>query len=142
MTIATLATVAIAPVDSVLKAAQKSVTSPATEQLTSKFEAMMQAPRAEQVWSAQAANAPQAPQAPAGPNAITQLVDKQQSLLQKSFADAEAFAANASNLSMQEVAAQSMKLSHDMTMANFNLQSITAVAQGSNKSLQTLLKNQ
>jgi type III secretion system HrpB2-like protein len=139
MTIATLATVAIAPVDSVLKAAQKSVTSPATEQLTSKFEAMMQAPKAEQLRTAQAANAPQAP---AGPNAITQLVDKQQSLMQKSFSDAQAFTANASNLSMQEVAAQSMKLSHDMTMANFNLQSITAVAQGSNKSLQTLLKNQ
>ena len=136
MTIATLATVAITPVDSVLKAAQKSVPSPVTEQLTSKFEAMMQAPKAEQVRAAQAA------QAPSGPNAITQMVDKQQVLLQKSFADAEAFTANAGNLSMQEVAAQSMKLSQDLTMANFKLQSVTAVAQGSNKSLQTLLKNQ
>jgi type III secretion inner rod protein HrpB2 len=126
-------TVAAAPVDSVLKAAQESATSPAMEQLTSKFEAMMQTPKAEQA---------QAAQAPTGPNAITQLVDKQQSLLQKSFADVEAFTANASNMSMQDVAAQSMKLSHDMTMANFNLQSTTAVAQGSNKSLQTLLKNQ
>jgi type III secretion inner rod protein HrpB2 len=135
-TVASVASAAIAPVDSVLKAAQKSVPSPAMDQLTNKFQAMMQAPKAEQAQAALAA------QAPSGPNAITQLVDKQQALMQKSFADVEAFTANASNLTMQEVAAQSMKLSHDMTMANFNLQSTTAVAQGSNKSLQTLLKNQ
>jgi type III secretion system HrpB2-like protein len=131
----TIAHVAIAPVDAVLKAAQKSVPSPAMAQLTSKFEAMMQAPKAEQASAAQAA------QATSGPNAATQLVDKQEALMKKSFSDVEAFTANAGDMSMQEVVAQSMKLSRDMTMANFSLQSTTAVAQGSNKSLQTLLKN-
>jgi type III secretion system HrpB2-like protein len=132
----TIPTVAVAPVESVLKTAQKGVASPAMEQLTSKFEALMQAPKAEQ------ANAARVASAASGPNAVTQLVDKQQALMQKSFHDVEAFTANAGNLSMQEVAAHSMKLSHDLAMANFHLQSTTAVAQGSNKSLQTLLKNQ
>jgi type III secretion inner rod protein HrpB2 len=129
----TVPTVAIAPVESVLQAAQKSVPSPAMEQLTQKFESMMKAPQADMAGAAQPSQ---------GPNTLTEVVNKQEALMHKAFEDVETFAANADKMSMNEVAAQSMKLSRDMAMANFALQSTTAVAQGSNKSLQTLLKNQ
>jgi type III secretion inner rod protein HrpB2 len=124
--------IAIVPVESVLQAAQKNVASPAMEQLTQKFESMMQRPQPD----------PAALQVQQGPNAITEVVNKQEALMRKSFEDVQTFTDNAASLSMNEMLAQSMKISRDMTLANFSLQTTTAVAQGTNKSLQTLLKNQ
>lgn len=124
----------VVPVESVLQAAQKPVASPAMDSLTQTFEALMKK-------GPQQFDPTVTPTPSPGPNAITQVMSKQEAVMRKTFDEVQAFTERAGDMSIQEMTAQNMKLTRDLSMANFSLQTTTAVAQGSNKSLQTLLKN-
>ena len=52
------------------------------------------------------------------------------------------FLDDAPNMSSMEITTAGMALSHSLAMVNMKMQVATSLTQGSNKSLQTLLKNQ
>lgn len=107
----------------------------ATQALAEKFEALMKPGpgtehRPESLASGNAANS------------VTDVMSKKEAMLNEVFADAQTFTANAPNMSMNELMAANMDLSRRMAMANVGMQSVTALGQSTNKSLQSLLKNQ
>jgi len=79
---------------------------------------------------------------PAGPNALAAVIQNQQSDIDKVQAGAQDFLDNAPNMSSMEIVTSGMALSHSLAMVNMKMQVATSLTQGSNKSLQTLLKNQ
>jgi type III secretion system HrpB2-like protein len=129
----TAAISAIASVESVVEAAQKSVNSPATEQLSDKFAALMQTPGA-------AHAAP--PMSPAEPNSLLNVMEAQEAMFKQTVADLNAFQHNADKMSANEAAAEQMRLTMELAVSSVHFQFGSQVAQDSNKSLQTLLKNQ
>ena len=125
---------AIAPVEVVSQAAAKAVVPPTpAEDLAHKFDTMMKAP-------SPLDNAAQ--MKPHQSHEITQAVNRQESLVRDTFDKIDALQRHSGDMTNQELMAQSLVLSRDLTLANFTISSATAVAQGSNKSLQSLLKNQ
>lgn len=132
---------AVATVSHVLDAAKTPApSSPAMDQLSVKFEAMMkQSPHnGGQHPDAQPFSTPPASD---GPNAISQVMSKQEAYLKQTMADVDNFSANASRMSLVEMTAKGMQISRDIGMAKAHLDVAMGVAQGSNKSLQGLLKN-
>jgi len=123
----------IPPVDEALKAlaAGTGHTPPTavTPEMRHQFEALMKQP----------ANV--AP-APSGPNALAAVIENQQSDIDKVQAGAQQFLDQAPGMSSMEIVATGMTLSHSLAMVNMKMQVATSLTQGSNKSLQTLLKNQ
>ncbi len=79
---------------------------------------------------------------PAGPNALAAVIQNQQSDIDKVQAGAQQFLDEAPNMSSMEIVTSGMALSHSLAMVNMKMQVATSLTQGSNKSLQTLLKNQ
>jgi type III secretion system HrpB2-like protein len=132
---------AVATVSHVLEAAKTPApSSPAMDQLSVKFEAMMkQSPHN----GGQHAGAEpfSTPPASDGPNAISQVMSKQEAYLKQTMADVDNFSVNASRMSLVEMTAKGMQISRDIGMAKAHLDVAMGVAQGSNKSLQGLLKN-
>ena len=130
---------AISAVEHVLKQARTPHDSAATQALSEKFEALMKP-------SAGAERRPDVDTATHeldhGVNAVTSVMSKNEALMSAAFDDAQAFSANASSLSMSDLMAANMDLSRRMAMANVGMQSVTALGQSTNKSLQSLLKNQ
>jgi type III secretion system HrpB2-like protein len=132
---------AVATVSQVLNAAKTPApNSPAMDQLTVKFEAMMK--QSTHGGGQHPGEAPfSAPPASDGPNAISQVMSKQEAYLKKTMAEVDNFSANASSMSLVEMTAKGMQISRDIGMAKAHLDVAMGVAQGSNKSLQGLLKN-
>ena len=79
---------------------------------------------------------------PTGPNALAAVIQNQQSDIDKVQAGAQQFLDDAPNMSSMEIVTSGMALSHSLAMVNMKMQVATSLTQGSNKSLQTLLKNQ
>lgn len=129
----------IKAVEQVLKLARTPHESPLTQALSEKFEAMMKP----------GAGAEQRPESlershesDHGVNAVTDVMSKNEALMSAAFDDAKVFSANAASMSMNDLMAANMDLSRRMAMANVGMQSVTALGQSTNKSLQSLLKNQ
>ncbi len=122
---------AIAPIDSVTKTPLRSFSTPEAEHLAQKFEAMMKAPPP-----------PGEIEASFQPSDAAKSIGAHESRLTQTFEDINEFTTQAAGMSIQEATAVGTKLSSELALANFSLNSATAVASGSHKSLQTLLKNQ
>ena len=75
-------------------------------------------------------------------NVVTQVIERQQGDLQRVEGQVENFLAAAPGMGASEVVAASMAVSRNVAVTNLKLQIATSITQGSNKSLQTLLKNQ
>ena len=130
---------AVSSIDHVLKFARTQKDLPVDDALAQKFASLMQ--------PAPGADAPARPDfhAPAvgqGVNAVTDVMAKHEAAMRGAFDDAHAVAANASSMSMNELVAANIDVSNRMAVANVGMQSVTALGQGANKSLQSLLKNQ
>jgi len=123
---------AIPPVDEALKAlasgsgAAQPAVAPALRQ---QFEALMQRPT-------------EVAPPPAGPNALAAVIQSQQADIDQVQAGAQKFLDDAPNMTSMEITTSGMALSHSLAMVNMKMQVATSLTQGSNKSLQTLLKNQ
>jgi type III secretion system HrpB2-like protein len=124
---------AVVPVDTVMQTAHKGISSPAMEQLTQKFDALMKAPQPHHT-------AP--PFQPHEPNAVAQVMDKQETMMRQSFADVDKLTANMDHMSTHELMIAGMQISRSMAMGSMGMQATMGVAQGSGKALQSLLKNQ
>jgi type III secretion system HrpB2-like protein len=75
-------------------------------------------------------------------NVIQHVIERQQGDLQRVEGQVENFLAAAPGMGASEVVAASMAVSRNVAVTNLKLQIATSITQGSNKSLQTLLKNQ
>ena len=126
---------AIGAVDQVLKLARTPNESAATQALSEKFDALMKpGPGTEQ--------RPESLPVGNGVNSVTDVMSKKEAMLSEVFADAQIFRENSSTMSMNELMIANMDLSRRMAMASVGMQSVTALGQSTNKSLQSLLKNQ
>jgi hypothetical protein len=126
---------AIGAIDQVLKLARTPNESVATQALSEKFDALMKpGPGTEQ--------RPESLPIGNGVNSVTDVMSKKEAMLNQVFADAQTFKASASTMSMNELMVANMDLSRRMAMASVGMQSVTALGQSTNKSLQSLLKNQ
>jgi type III secretion system HrpB2-like protein len=132
---------AVASVSQVLEAAKTTPqSSPAMDQMSVKFEAMMKNPQ--HTGGQHPGSDPlSTPPVSDGPNAISQVLGKQEAYLKKTFDDAHQFSADAHNMSLVEMHVKGMQMTTNMTLASTHLNVAMGVAQGSNKSLQGLLKN-
>ena len=130
---------AVSSIDQVLKFARTQKDLPVDDALAQKFASLMQpAPGAD----ASARPDFHAPAVGQGANAVTDVMAKHEAAMRGAFDDAHAVAANASSMSMNELVAANIDVSNRMAVANVGMQSVTALGQGANKSLQSLLKNQ
>ena len=123
----------VPPIDEALKAlasGRGAAAPPAVApELRQQFEALMQRPT-------------DVAPTPSGPNALAAVIQNQQNDIDKVQAGAQKFLDNAPNMSSMEIVTSGMALSHSLAMVNMKMQVATSLTQGSNKSLQTLLKNQ
>jgi type III secretion system HrpB2-like protein len=121
----------IAHVDELLRTAatQPATTPKVSPELAQKFDALMT--RSEQAGTA-----------PGGPNVVTDILARQQDGLQGVQNEVAGLMQAAPNMSAVELNAATMVVSRDVATNNFKLQAATSITSGSNKSLQTLLKNQ
>jgi type III secretion system HrpB2-like protein len=123
----------VTPVDAVLQTAHTSFNSPAMDQLTQKFDALMKAPQSDHAVQ---------PFRPQEPNGVSQVMDKQEAMMRQSFSDLDKLAADMNYMTAHELEIASMQVSRNLAMGNLGMQTTMGVAQGSSKSLQSLLKNQ
>jgi hypothetical protein len=130
---------AVSSIEQVLKSARVQKDLPVDDALAQKFASLMQP-----VSGADASTRPDfhAPAVGHGTNAVTDVMAKHEAAMRCAFDDAHAVAANASSMSMNELVAANIDVSQRMVMANVGMQSVTAMGQTTNKSLQSLLKNQ
>jgi len=75
-------------------------------------------------------------------NVVTHMIERQQGDLARVEGQVQGFLDAAPNMGASEVVAASMAVSRNVAVTNLKLQIATSITQGSNKSLQTLLKNQ
>jgi type III secretion inner rod protein HrpB2 len=126
---------AIGAVQHLAEVAKASPPTVATDQLAARFESMLKP-----------ADAPQRPSQAAAPeespNAISRALDTQEAYLKQTIQDTDAFAKNIHLYSSNEIAAVGHMLAQKTAFGAIALNASMAVAQSSNKSLQSLLKNQ
>ena len=77
-----------------------------------------------------------------GPSAVSQVVSKGEAAMQHLFDNVRGFTAQAPMMTMQELAAHSMKVSWEMATVQFSFTACTSIAQSSKSGMQTLMKNQ
>ncbi|AKJ27828.1 hypothetical protein [Caldimonas brevitalea] len=77
-----------------------------------------------------------------GPNALGKVMERQEALMRSDEQALRNLATNAPNMSIAELNLATLEISRSITASGFKMQASTAIAQGSNKSLQSLLKNQ
>ncbi|KVK76060.1 hypothetical protein WS90_25205 [Burkholderia cepacia] len=77
-----------------------------------------------------------------GPSAIDRVMGAQQQALDTTFQDVDAFVADAQAMSIAELTAHQMQLMSELTVATFNLNVGSGLAQSSKSAVQTLFKNQ
>jgi type III secretion system HrpB2-like protein len=124
---------AVVPVDTVMQTAHKGISSPAMEQLTQKFDALMKTPQSHHT---------SPPFQPHEPNAVAQVMAKEEAVLRQSFADVDKLTANMDHMSTHELTIAGLQISRSMAMGGMAMQTSMGVAQSSSKALQSLLKNQ
>ena len=77
-----------------------------------------------------------------GPSTVSQAITTQDQAFAELTTKIDAFEASSGNLSMQQVAAQSLQIQHEITQQMVKIYVGTAVAQGGKGTVQTLMKNQ
>ena len=77
-----------------------------------------------------------------GPSAVSQVVSSQDQAFDALTTKIDAFEATSGDLSMQQVAAQSLQIQREITGEMVKIYVGTAVAQGGKGTVQTLMKNQ
>ncbi|WP_322027450.1 type III secretion protein HrpB2 [Burkholderia sp. BCC1977] len=77
-----------------------------------------------------------------GPSAIDRVMGAQQQALDTTFQDVDSFVANAQSMSIAELTAHQMQLMSELTVATFNLNVGSGLAQSGKSAVQTLFKNQ
>ena len=130
---------AVGSIEQVLKFARTQKDLPVDDALGQKFAGLMQPAS-----GSDASTRPDfhTPAAGHGANAVTDVMAKHEAAMRVTFDDAHAVAANASSMSMSQLVAANIEVSQRMAIANVGMQSVTAMGQSTNKSLQSLLKNQ
>ena len=126
---------AVGAVDQVLKFARTPNESAATQALSEKFEALMKPGPGTEA-------RPDSLPIGNGVNSVTEVMSKKEAMLNEVFADAQTLRETSSTMSMNELMVANMDVSRRMAMASVGMQSVTALGQSTNKSLQSLLKNQ
>ena len=107
------------------------VQEPSVEALTQRFQAMMQGPHhAESVPGAD------------GPNVVSDVLTRGEDMLRHDQARLEQFGKELPHMSPAESLRRSAELLQSMGASQFRMHAATSLATGTNKSLQTLLKNQ
>ncbi|PPV07025.1 HrpB2 protein [Xanthomonas bromi] len=76
------------------------------------------------------------------PSMMSRVVDVQDEGMRTISEHIDAFSMQAPTMGMQEMAAQQIKLMHELTMVGFNLNVSVGVAQSGKNAVQTLIKNQ
>jgi type III secretion system HrpB2-like protein len=133
---------AVVSVSEVLNAAKSAPqSSPAMDQLTTKFEAMVNknahAPGATHVDPASMTSV----QAPTGPNAVSKVLETQEAMLKRTMDEVDNFSANSTRMGFSELVGKGIQMNRNLAMAHVHLNVGLGVAQSSNKGLQGLLKN-
>jgi type III secretion system HrpB2-like protein len=85
---------------------------------------------------------PAAPAAEGAGNVVSDLLTRQQGALQQVQDEVYGLMQAAPQMTSVELMTATMAVGHDFAVSNFKLQVASSITQGSNKSLQTLLKNQ
>ena len=104
---------------------------PSIEELTNRFRAMMDAPNPVE-------------HAPSGPNdsLLTHMMANGEEFLRHTHEKVAELRSQSPYMSPQEFVAASIEVSNAASIGAFRLQAATSVASGTNKSMQSLLKNQ
>jgi type III secretion inner rod protein HrpB2 len=104
---------------------------PSIEELTNRFRAMMDAPDPVE-------------RTPSGPNEslLTHMMANGEEFLRHTHEKVAELRAQSPYMSPQEFVAASIEVSNSASIGAFRLQAATSVASGTNKSMQSLLKNQ
>lgn len=110
-----------------------------TELAVKNFEALME--RSQGQMPTQAVSPTQADRID-GINSVTKLIAAEESALRELDAEMKRFSIESPQMSQSEQMARSLEMSHMLTMHSVTLTITTGMAQGANKSLQTLFKNQ
>ncbi|OUE37354.1 type III secretion protein HrpB2 [Burkholderia territorii] len=77
-----------------------------------------------------------------GPSAIDRVMGAQQAALEATFNHVDAFVSGAQSMSIAELSAHQMQLMSELTVATFNLNVGSGIAQSGKSAVQTLFKNQ
>jgi hypothetical protein len=121
------------PLESVVELSRKDFTSPASEQLTQKFEALMQKPDAKYEDAAHVEKTS---------NALTVTLNKEEDVIRKIENDIAFMGTSSKYLTPVELDIAAMQLSHKMSTSHFQMQAIVTVGSSTKKSFDQLLKNQ
>ncbi|MGD5919759.1 type III secretion protein HrpB2 [Xanthomonas citri pv. citri] len=100
--------------------------------LVNRFQALMQS----------SSPLPPAMQRVGNPSMMSRVVDVQNDGVRTIAEHIDAFSMQAPTMGLQEMAAQQIKLMHELTMVGFNLNVSVGVAQSGKNAVQTLVKNQ
>jgi type III secretion inner rod protein HrpB2 len=105
---------------------------PSVEALAERFQALMEGPNkhAEHVDGTE------------GPNAVSQVLTRGEEMLSQDHEAMLKLSADASKLSPAELLTRTMEVTQQASLSHFRMQAATQLASGTNKSIQTLLKNQ
>lgn len=105
---------------------------PSVEALAERFHALMQGPNkhAEHVEGTE------------GPNALSQVLTRGEEMFQHDHEQLMQLRADANKLNPAELLTRTMEVTQQHSLSQFRMQAATQLASGTNKSLQTLLKNQ
>lgn len=108
-----------------------SVSTPSMEELTQRFRAMMEAPHA-------------VDRPPSGPqeSLLTHMMSNGEEFLKQTHEKVAELRAQSPYMTPSEFISASIEVSEAASIGNFRLQAATSVASGTNKSMQSLLKNQ
>jgi type III secretion system HrpB2-like protein len=104
---------------------------PSIEALTQRFQALMKGPH-------HAENVPGAD----GPNVVSDVLARGEDMLRHDQVQLEQFGKELPHMSSTEALHRSAELLHSMGASQFRMHAATSLASGTNKSMQTLLKNQ
>ena len=123
----------VVPLDTTLESLKKTleappVEGPSMETLTQRFQALMAQPDHHVDVSH-------------GPNVVTSLLSKQEDLLRHIEQQAQTLKEAGPHMTAAELAAASSEMGRTVSLSNFKMTATTSLAQASNKSLQSLLKN-
>ncbi|AEQ98506.1 type III secretion protein HrpB2 [Xanthomonas oryzae pv. oryzicola] len=100
--------------------------------LVNRFQALMQS----------SSPLPPSMQRVGSPSMMSRVVDVQNDGVRTIAEHIDAFTMQAPTMGLQEMAAQQIKLMHELTMVGFNLNVSVGVAQSGKNAVQTLVKNQ
>lgn len=125
----------IVPIDPSIEGPRKLYDAPETtggpsmEALTERFQTLM------------SQDSPSATMADTAPNGLTLMLDRQEELMRSNEAYSNDLRENSPYMSMAEMHASAMHLSHSVSLSNFKLTTASTLSSSTNKSLQSLLKN-